>query len=151
MSALGIFPGRIASLNYQLVNTKNNAQVPKMVIQIITDDGYIDQNTRKWVKKTSSFFLTAWGERARKMYENNTLETGFTVHTTAKLTTNAVTDDNGNTNYYTDLTLDQLQILARPKSWHDRRNNSPVDSDQSIPQYNGDLPLDNQPHDDIPF
>lgn len=152
MSALGIFPGRIASLNYQLVDTKNSAQVPKMVIQIITDDGYMDQNTKKWVKKTSSFFLTAWGDRARKMYENNTLETGFTVHTTAKLTTNAITDNHGNTNYYTDLTLDALQILARPKSWHDRRNNSPANNSQQIdnesdPQYDEDLPLD----DDIPF
>lgn len=147
MSALGVFPGRIASLNYQLVNTRNNAQVPKMVIQVITDDGYMDQNTNKWVKKTSSFFLTAWGDRARKMFENNTLEVGFTVYTTAKLTTNAITDNNGNVNYYTDVTLDQLQILARPKSWHDRRNNSPVNNEQSIPQYNEDLPLD----DDIPF
>ena len=59
MSALGIFPGRIASLNYQLVNTKNNAQVPKMVIQIITDDGYIDQNTKKW----NLLMLELWFEK----------------------------------------------------------------------------------------
>lgn len=143
MSALGIFPGRIASLNYQLVGTKKNGQVPKMVIQIITDDGYIDQTTKQWVKKTSSFFLTAWGERARKMHENNTLEVGFTVHTTAKLTTNVVTDNNGNVNYYTDVTLDQLQILARPKSWHDNRNNSPANSNQQFDEH----PVD----DDIPF
>lgn len=147
MSALGIFPGRIASLNYQVVDTRNSKQVPKMTIQVITDDGYMDKTTNKWVKKSSSFFLTAWGDRALKMHTNNTLEVGFTVYSTAKLTTNAVEDKHGNVNYYTDLTLGDLSILSRPKSWHDRRNNSPADNDQSIPQYNEDLPLD----DDIPF
>lgn len=154
MSAKGIFVGRIASLNYEEVNTRNGGVTPKLTIQIITDDSYKD-NSGNWVEKSSSFFLTDWGPRAQKINENNTLEKGFGLYAECKLTTNAVTK-NGNTQYYSDISLQDFQITSRPKSWHDRRNNSPASNTQQLPQatQQGVLPInpnDQPSDDDIPF
>ena len=154
MSAKGIFIGRIASLNYQEINTRNNGVTPKLTIQIITDDSYKDKSGT-WVEKSSSFFLTDWGPRAQKINQNGTLEVGFGLYAEVKMTTNVVVK-NGQTNYYTDLSLQDFEITSRPKAWHDRRNNSMANAPQQLAQppqqgYLAINPNDQPQDDDIPF
>lgn len=157
MSAKATFIGRVANLNYVVLNTKNGP-TPKLEIQIICDDSY-SNSAGVWVKKSSSFFIAAWGPYAQKLHENKTLEVGFGLVADAKMVVNVKKDV-----YYTDIKLEGFEITSRPKSWHDRRNNAIQNQQQEIyyppyepenqPQQQSVPPInpnDQPDDDDIPF
>lgn len=121
MSATSNITGRVGKVTYyQNFQTKFGI-TQKLVIFLLSDDSYYDQNNVR-VERTSPYFITVWGNYAESLYTNKSFVKGFKFSILTERF-NIESTTNGQKTYYAEDRLLRYERVSVPQSHY---NNSSV-------------------------